>query len=664
MLWLGFIGLSLASQSPPAFQLVGVYDASSVIAVSNKGEQEFLWRASKAMEESCGMAKAPDRMGKFEAETVANYMSPTLAIVLSDQSELKGISEEGELCEMGTEGCDQPAPRFPVSASDIQVGIGIDKLNFILQPMVEPRYLSINVNGFVDLPLADGSMSSDLPENNGQWDTSRYQKLIRTQLEIETCLEHKVGRGWLGNTSDRLRQAFLLDPPVNNLVDRKYFGGQTDPVPALIGPSEACIRSDAEAPFDATGSKGNDFMDLTPSDIWGASLRTCEKGIDEPGRPLGRIPTAIPLKLSDNGVRQARYKTPKWSGLNIDVTSNGSTESDVIIDVTYLGEKVPSLSNKSLFPEKGKMIDILAELPHSYPRVGGKDDPEKYVVLLVPNWQLVEGLKRLYSHECISDTGDSYCRCTVSKQGQALFEPLDFELGLKACEVPTSDACNAFKLRRNEAIEQMNARMLCVDLDNMSCNLDDQVLGTSPADVCLQNQNISKPMPSAAPGVHDAVGWILENPEHLFIQVDPLADRVNKLSGQSDSAVEAGEDKNTPNLAGVTAGGDLGVQDWGYTVGQLAGRGPIVLPQPERADWEVSSQAQRAKEHALFIVSTFILFGIFLTGLRRISDFWTRTPEERAYYWPGRQAKNDDPTPEGVDVEGAEAELPPVEGGE
>ena len=136
MLWLGLIGLGLAAESPPAFQLVGIYDASSVIAVSKKGEQEFLWQASMSMEVSCGMAKAPDRMGKFEAEIVANYMSPTLAIVLSDQSELKGIAEDGTPCDLGTEGCEQPAPRAPVSASDIQIGIGIDKLNYILQPMV------------------------------------------------------------------------------------------------------------------------------------------------------------------------------------------------------------------------------------------------------------------------------------------------------------------------------------------------------------------------------------------------------------------------------------------------------------------------------------------------------------------------------------------------
>ena len=48
--------------------------------------------------------------------------------------------------------------------------------------------------------------------------------------------------------------------------------------------------------------------------------------------------------------------------------------------------------------------------------------------------------------------------------------------------------------------------------------------------------------------------------------------------------------------------------------------------------------------------------GFLLAGIRRWPDFWSRTPQERAYYWPGRQAKNEQDGPEGVDVEGAEGE--------
>ena len=52
-------------------------------------------------------------------------------------------------------------------------------------------------------------------------------------------MEHKVGRGWTGADGDRLRQAFLLDPPDNNRPDRRYFGGQKDPVPGMLGPADA-----------------------------------------------------------------------------------------------------------------------------------------------------------------------------------------------------------------------------------------------------------------------------------------------------------------------------------------------------------------------------------------------------------------------------------------
>ena len=34
-------------------------------------------------------------------------------------------------------------------------------------------------------------------------------------------------------------------------------------------------------------------------------------------------------------------------------------------------------------------------IPHTYPTVGPPDDLNRYVLLLVPNWQLVEGIRRL-----------------------------------------------------------------------------------------------------------------------------------------------------------------------------------------------------------------------------------------------------------------------------
>ena len=36
-----------------------------------------------------------------------------------------------------------------------------------------------------------------------------------------------------------------------------------------------------------------------------------------------------------------------------------------------------------------------------------------------------------------------------------------------------------------------------------------------------------------------------------------------------------------------------------------------------------------------------------------MANFWSPIPEERTYYWPGRQADNEMSEPEGVELEGA-----------
>ena len=279
------------------------------------------------------------------------------------------------------------------------------------QPMVEPRYLSIRIDGYVegeektrvdpaqavdqDDPdageegaAAESEERINLDENGnpineaGQtlFDTARYQKLIRTQLEIETCLEHKVGRGWLGNDRNRLRQAFLLDPPDGDRLDRKYFSGQRDPISAYLGPTDACVISSAEMPKDLGASKGESSMTMTPSDVWGASLRDCEQRTEDPGRPLMSPTRTLPMAMTENGVRQARQITPKWSGLEIDVEALGPKEEDVLIKVRYDGEPVQGLDNVPLFPEPGAMVDILARLSHTYPRIGTKEDPHRFII--------------------------------------------------------------------------------------------------------------------------------------------------------------------------------------------------------------------------------------------------------------------------------------------
>ena len=552
------------------------------------------------------------------------------------------VDAEGNTCTKQEDGICEAKERDAISSKDITIGLGVDKIEFQLQPMVLPRYLSINIDGYTD-QIRGKQTDEEKPE--GLFDTTRYQKLIRTQLEIELCLEHKVGRGWLGNDKDRLRQAFLLDPPDGERLDRKYFGGQRDPVPALIGPSDSCVFSNVEMPKDVGASKGRGSLMLTPSDIWGSSLRNCEKGLEEGGKPLMRAPKTIPLELSENGIRQARKQRPRWQGLSINVEATGEKETDVLIDVSLDGEPIAELQDVNLFPEEGSMMDILAHLNHHYPRVGTKLDGDRYVVLLVPNWQVVEGLRRMYSRNCIDDSADLLCKCSVRSVNASLPNLDDGSLSLDA------------------KLDVLDKRLSCKDIDGNFCSLSrDKAKGAekSPAQICLDSMDVDLPMAFGGEGNYDGVGWLLDHPQQLFVQVGTRTketqgfDIIQWLSGGQNASGE----KQLPNLAGVAQGGFLGLQDWGYTVGQLSGRAPIVLSSEDRVSWEISAEAQRYRQHSYFVVSCFILLSFGVVGFRRIADYWTPIPEERAYYWPGRQASNEGQDADGVELndsgEGAE----------
>ena len=100
------------------------------------------------------------------------------------------------------------------------------------------------------------------------------------------------------------------------------------------------------------------------------------------------------------------------------------------------------------------------------------------------------------------------------------------------------------------------------------------------------------------------------------------------------------------------------LEDWGYTVGQTLGRSPVVLPEVDTPTWIQAREAQRAQQHSYFLLAFGALAGFVLLGLRRLPDLWTRVPEERAYYWPGRQsqAQQEELKPEGVEAEGKKNE--------
>lgn len=476
---IGLLTLWSRAATAADVSLVGLYD-SAALQLQEGRAGTFAWVAAPGMTTSCGPAKAPDGLGVFEAEAMAGGMTPALALVL--RSSAGGV----------------------LTTENVRVSLGQTRPEVRLHPAVRPRTLAVSLS------------STGAP---------RHKQLLRTQLEMELCLEHKVGRGWIGGATDELRQAFLLDPPPDGGPDRKYFGGQREPVPALLGPPDACLRFTEGLTGDSTGNRGDNSLDLVPSDIWGASLRWCRPE-ETSGAPHAL--TELPLRLGlPDGEHPPSLR--RWEALEVTL-SDADDDRDVLLTLTYQGQSL--LEQAPLFsavqtddgnePVLG-ITDLLARLPHRYPALGPPADPERYTLLLIPNWQLVEGLRRV---------------------------------------TPTSSS------RPVNAIE-------------------------------------------------DGVGFILAHPDLLYVQVpDP-------------------NQENWLNLTASLEGGPLGLGRWGYVVGMLSGREPIILPGTEPPTWTQSVEAHRADWHGLFLGTLAVLIGLFGAGLKRLRDLWVPVPEERAAYWPG-----------------------------
>jgi len=510
----------------PGWLMVGAYDAATLMTIgrdltAEESGHQYVWTPFPGMTKSCGPAKAPDGVGVYESEAVANSLSPALAIVLE-----RGESTDSE----------------PLSRDEVRVALGDDQPQFLLQPAVSPRYITVHIEG----------------EGN-----AHHKQLVRTQLQMELCMEHKTGRGWIGGDGSNLRQAFLLDPPdqANWGSDRRYFGGQRDPIPPLLGPPDACLADAGEVGLGGDSGAGAGALDLVPSDVWGASLRGCEIE-EQAGALLGRDPGQIPLKMSV-GEDQPRPVRPKWDKLLVSVGA-GRTDDDVNVDLSYAKDGVNEevlLTEHPLFdrPEEGSgsgwsagagMTDMLARVPFSYPMMGPAGDTERYAVLIIPNWQIVEGLRRLYGPEADPD----------------------------------------------------------------------------------------KPRATAGGGVQYGVGWVLDHPELLFVQVpDPNAEEAEPEEGEPET-------ETWLDLTEIMGGGTWGLRNWGYTVGMLSGRKPIALPSRDAPSWEQASVAHRAKHQSLFLGCAAVLAFLALAGLRRLPDLWAKIPEERVDYWPGALAdQGDDP---------------------
>ncbi len=502
------------AEPPTAWSLVGVYDASALThsGIAAKGEDalgagaQYVWVAPAGMRRSCGPAKAADGLGVFEAEAMANRLTPTLAILLERNG-------------------DDVAPMTP---DDVRVSIGMPDAEsgvmepvYQLQPAVTPRYVSVRIDGDAD---------------------PRHKQVVRNQLRMELCMEHKTGRGWIGGDRTQLREAFLLDPPKGS-SDRKFFGGQRDPVPALLGPSDACFQQALEEPEEKgqDAGRGDGSLSLVPSDVWGASLRLC--AATETGGADYRGMRPIPLTIGATTEPPNRTESFEWGDL-VATLHDGETELDIKVDLLWRGEALMQdapLLNQPV-DEDGNptgppgVTDLLQKVPHNYPLVGTTKDPKRYTLLLIPAWQVVEGLRRI-----------------------------------------------------------------------------DQA---QPKD----------PRVSAGDGIQDGVGWLIDNPEHLFVQLPP---RPGLEIGGAD-----GDGEIWLNVAEPLAGGRLGLMRWGYAPGMLSGRAPVVLPGVDQPTWEQVKASHNAELHASFLGAFVLLLSLGLLGLQRVGDLWANIPEERVDFWP------------------------------
>lgn len=363
------------------WRLAAAYDMAPLIADPTASQDGYLWLPYLSMEQYCGPSRRPSGLGVFEAEAMATGLTPTLALIL-----------------------ERTTDKETVPAEAIRVAVGNEDRKILLQPATERRHIAVSIN-------ASGGASRKERE--------RYEQLVRTQLEIELCLEHKLGRAWTGADTDLLREAFLLDPPRvgvtggnanKNHEDRAYFGGQGAPVPALLGPPDACLLSSSNLANPAETVVAG--VNLVPSDVWSAGLRPCNPLTEGEGKPVKETPhTRVPLKLrpqeKENALEDvATVRTPEvWKELTVAVRS-ADEPSDVSITVTYdqqtwgpeplyqseVGGEILDLEDPSA---TGGLRDILARLPRNYPRLGTEDDPTRYAVLLIPNWQIVDALRAI-----------------------------------------------------------------------------------------------------------------------------------------------------------------------------------------------------------------------------------------------------------------------------
>jgi hypothetical protein len=524
-----------ASTAPPAWRLVGLYDSASLLALEQDetAAAPAAWQPHPGMVRSCGPVKHPDGLGMFEAEAVSAGETPALVVLLA------AVNPRAQ----------------PLTSDGLVVLFNGEEGPQRLQPMVEPRRFELEL----------GWDTTALPAN----EVPPEMKLIETQLRVELCMEHKTGRAWMGGSSEDVREAYLLDPPrarragglsANALIlgsDRRHYAGQRNPVPAMLGPSDACVsarngvKTEASLKDVAAGSqrqaKGEGSLDLIPTDVWGAEVRACAASKGEAVGDAGyRMPWR--LELSGGASPTVAKAVPerldvglRWregDGRALVTLKLGDKElfQDRVLTTDDVGEAstgAPGAATESL-------LDLLAHVPLRYPTLSHPQDEDLvYTALIIPAWQL---------NELLGDTTVA----TGARSGAVL----------------------------------------------------------------------------------DGVGWALRHPERLSVLL---------ATGEAG----AGE---WVNLASAAVGEGLRPRSWGYTVGHLYGRQPLLAVGVQEPRWASTLVARRADAQAMFLLSASVMLLVAGVGLTRVRDLWSGVPEERVTWWPTPPepgGKAPEPPPEG-----------------
>ena len=351
------------------WRLVGAYDSSAVqvSAVSELAEEEagepqipFSWQPNSALLDYCGTPRAPRGLGVMESVAISERLTSALVLLLRSAER---DAEPMQISDLAVSVVRSPDSTDPAERME-------------LRPAVEARRLKLSIENQI---------------GSGDAKDRQWTEVVRTQLGIQLCLEHMLGRAWSGGNEKRVREAFLLTrPQVAGAVDRRYLVGQQEPVAAYLGPPDACELGGSQRP----NSTGQVSPELVPADVWQGRVRPC--GPDE-SEPTMALSPSLPLQAFGSG-ELVRVTAADWDEVQV-VLRRGVSEVPTVevifndetrLEPTLLLSRADSGDPGEYGVER--MEDLLGRLPQQYPLI--ERDGHRYTVLLIPEWQLAEARQR------------------------------------------------------------------------------------------------------------------------------------------------------------------------------------------------------------------------------------------------------------------------------